>query len=434
MIFHKCQANRTEIYDDRDEPQMDVSTKSEIPEESPTIESDSLSRCSSRHQCRRPSRNRRSASGPARMMLGETYPRWAPPTMPEIASPTIESAPSEIDEMPQEPVDPTNAKSHKTFVVIHLGPSQEKQGSTEFSNLRTVNVIDRRNGTSLPVTQDPTNRVITIVITDGEPSTPFVGEGAPVETSDNKTPADTLAGHPDEITGVQQGGDHPSDVEVSVVISKPFQSPTIESESAPEELIVACVHVPDEDPEVPVEITQETPAFAKKGGDESSEVRRPSCQNGPADRLAPTMPGKSIIASSSSQVDEPDAITNLIAVERIFAQLSLKPGPPEYKNRHSGTESIDQGMIVVSSSTSPQVASSIGIELVADDTLSSFPWANIFSPVPEVQYQGDRPVSGHFERDPIEEVRAFQGFPPNNTPQRVVRLRHRPQHEERSSC
>ena len=72
-----------------------------------------------------------------------------------------------------------------------------------------------------------------------------------------KAPADTQAGHPDEIAGVPEKGDQPSDVNwdkprVSVTMSKPFQSPTIELELA------SCKQLPvvhikhDMAPSVPV--------------------------------------------------------------------------------------------------------------------------------------------------------------------------------------
>ena len=167
---------------------MDVSTESEI--KSATIESESPSEA----QVDTSVVDHHEIAGVHQALpdnVGKDVPEMGASTMPNIASPAIESAPCEIDEMPQKPIDPTNAKSNKTFMVIHLGPSQEMQGSTKFLNLHTVSVIDRQNGTSLPVMQGPSNQVITVVISDGEPSTLFVDEGAPVKTSNIKTLAET---------------------------------------------------------------------------------------------------------------------------------------------------------------------------------------------------------------------------------------------------
>ena len=91
------------------------------------------------------------------------------------------------------------------------------------------------------------------------------------------------------------------------------------------------------------------------------------------------MPGKLITVSSSSQVDKHDAITNFIAIEWVFAQPSLKAGPPECMIRQNGTKSINHGMIVMPSSPSPQVASSIEPSSLLMTFCHHFPGQNIFS-------------------------------------------------------
>ena len=86
----------------------------------------------------------------------------------------------------------------------------------------------------------------------------------PAKLFNIETHADTPAGPPDEIAGVPERVDRPSDVDwekpgVPITMSKPFQSLTIKSELASCKQLPDMCFKPDVAPDVPIRIILQTP-------------------------------------------------------------------------------------------------------------------------------------------------------------------------------